>query len=412
MRNLLIVACIAMAAGAIAQSAAPSGASSEESRGLLSRLRNSGPSTRQQIQNPSREVAQPASAPQGYRPGVTYPQQQQQAQQPQQPAQQYPGYPPYNMQANPYYPPQQAAPAPGRPTPTPTPASGRRSSSDDDDDNRGSRSSSSSSRSGSSSSRSSSSDSNERKSSSSSSDSESKKPTSSSSSRNSDSEKKSSDSSSDSSSKSSALEKIAKKVESGKAGEKAEDEDSKKPTKSKEELEIEKEREAKLQNLDKATSVVAEFIQHAYDGSYSKAHDQLAPTVQKYFESEMSAASGSQKAVLDALTGNGTVNMVTYVNRAVRGEGAEVEAELGYEDGRTIRHTFDLIKVDDEWKIVLPVTPGATASRPSAATAAAAPTPAPQAVAPPPSAEQAAANAPLVLAPGPVSMDASTTDTQ
>src|SRR5690606_8667895 len=48
------------------------------------------------------------------------------------------------------------------------------------------------------------------------------------------------------------------------------------------------------------------------------------------------------------------------------------EAELGYADGRNTRRAFDLIKIDNKWKIVLPVTDqGNNASAASAAPAGA-----------------------------------------
>jgi hypothetical protein len=205
-------------------------------------------------------------------------------------------------------------------------------------------------------------------------------------------------------------------VESGKADEqKSESEnetEAEEPKKTKEEIAAEKTREEALKAADEATTVVAGFLKQANDGYYSKATESLAPAIQKYFDSEISAVNGTQKIVLDELTANGTITMVTYINTTVRGEGAVVEAELGYEDGRTVRRAFDLVKLDDDWKIVLPVTENGNAA-PVRAAAMPAPTPAstPAAApvaatqpgaslaAPPPTAEQAAANAPLVLAP-------------
>ena len=160
-----------------------------------------------------------------------------------------------------------------------------------------------------------------------------------------------------------------------------------------------------LKSADEATTVVAKFLKQANDGYYSKATDNLAPAINKYFESEISAVNGTKKTVLDELTGNGTIEMVTYVNTTVRGEGAVVEAELGYQDGRTVRRSFDLVKIDDDWKIILPVTKAARASAGIGMTSSqnstppAATTPAP----PPPTAEQAASQqtstpqVPLVL---------------
>jgi len=384
MRNRITLLCAMLSVGAMGHAQ-----QSGQSQGLLSRLRGQAPSTRQQLQNESVQVAQPASGPQGYTPGVTFPQQQAQ-QQPTGPV--YPAYPP-QPQVMPYNVPPQIAPTPQA---TATPARSRSNSSDDDSSNR---SSSSSSRSRSSSSRSSNDDdsdnaSSSRRSSSSSSsssksdDSDSNKSSSSSAKKSDDSEKKTesaesseSKSSSDSKSASSALQKIVKKVESD------ESEEVKAPKKTKEEIEAEKAREAALKSADKATTVVASFLKLANDGFYSKATDHLAPAITKYFNSEISAVNGTQKTVLDELTANGTITMVTYVNTTVRGEGAVVEAELGYENGRTTRRSFDLIELEDEWKIVLPVTPEAVAANNSA-------------VAPPPTPEQAAASAaPLVLAP-------------
>jgi len=122
---------------------------------------------------------------------------------------------------------------------------------------------------------------------------------------------------------------------------------------------------------------VAEFLKLANNGYYSKANEKLAPSIKKYFESEIAAVNGTEKTVLDELTHNGNINMVTYVNTTVRGEGAVVEAELGYQDGTTQRRTFDLIKMDDDWKIVLAVTKEDVAAHTNAAPTAPAATPAP-----------------------------------
>ncbi len=188
------------------------------------------------------------------------------------------------------------------------------------------------------------------------------------------------------------------------------------PKKSEEEIAREKAHAEFLKAADEATTVVASFLKQANDGYYSKASELLSPSIQKYFESEISAVNGTQKVVLDELTANGTITMVTYINTTVRGEGAVVEAELGYADGRTTRRAFDLIRIEKDWKIVLPVSGGAERSasvQPAAA-------PAPQVAAPvapavnpgssmgaaanetaPLTPEQAAARAaaPLVLAP-------------
>lgn len=202
-----------------------------------------------------------------------------------------------------------------------------------------------------------------------------------------------------------------KKVESEKSDDNAATEPAKK---TEEEIAAEKARATALKAADEATTVVAGFLKQANDGYYSKATEELAPAIQKYFDSEISAVNGTQKTVLDELTANGTITMVTYINTTVRGEGAVVEAELGYEDGHTARRSFDLVKIKDDWKIVLPVTERATVSvAPVASNAAVEQSSAPDpgaiavtqpraslAVAPPPTAEQAAAQSPLVLAPG------------
>jgi len=384
MRNRITLLCAMLSVGAIGHAQ-----QSGQSQGLLSRLRGQAPSTRQQLQNESVQVAQPASGPQGYAPGVTFPQQQAQ-QQPAGPV--YPAYPP-QPQIMPYNVPPQVAPTPQA---TATPARSRSSSSDDESSNRSSSSSSRSRTSCSdhlaSSRRSSSSSSKTDESESNKSANSAKKPEASE--KKSESSQASASKSSTESNSSSALQKIVKKVESD------ESEEAKAPRKTKEEIEAEKAREAALKSADKATTVVASFLKLANDGFYSKATNHLAPAITKYFNSEISAVNGTQKTVLDELTANGTITMVTYVNTTVRGEGAVVEAELGYENGRTIRRSFDLIELENEWKIVLPVTPEAVSANnsvPAQAQAAAAQT---AAVAPPPTAEQAAANAtPLVLAP-------------
>lgn len=411
MRSKLILMCLIMSTSAFAQvSPGSADGATQQRQTLLSRIRGGEPpsSTRQQLQREPVQVAQPANTG-GYQPGVTYPQQpQQRQQQPQQqqlqsqqpqPQYQQPGYPPQQMQ-QPQSGPQQPGARP-TPTPTPTPRAGQstsnssretprstrtssRNSDSDDDAQKPSTNRSSSSNSSSNSSRSAA------RTTKASDEDESKKKTSSNSTR------------------SSALEKIVKNVESGKSSGKEESDDEPEEAevkKTEEEIAAEKARAIALKAADEATTVVAGFLKQANDGYYSKASESLAPAIQKYFESEMSAVNGTQKTVLDELTANGTINMVTYINTTVRGEGAVVEAELGYGDGRTTRRSFDLVNIKDGWKIVLPVKedvssprpPSATVSTPIVQTDAPAPTPTPETA--PPTAEQAASRGPLVLVP-------------
>jgi hypothetical protein len=420
MRNRLIMIGIATTMVAGGNLCAAPGDAPAEQQSLLSRLRQRNSATRQQVQSEPEQLAQNR----GYQPGVTFPQAQQQ-----QPAQQQrPQQPVYPQQAQPYpaYPPQPIAP-PVQGTPyniqgaQQTPAT-RQQGQSSGSTNQGSsartrqESNDDSSRPSSSRSRSSSNDSDDDEKSSSrssSSSSSSKKSDSDDSKKSSSSDEKKSSSKSESSS---ALEKIAKKVESDESDEKAKKaEKTPEPKKSDEEVAREKAHAAFLKAADEATTVVASFLKQANDGYYSKAADSLSPAIQKYFESEMSAVNGTQKGVLDELTANGTITMVTYINTTVRGEGAVVEAELGYADGRTTRRSFDLIKIDDKWKIVLPVkgvanSTAAPARKAAAAAAAVTPAPTPAAASAPAGApatevpltpEQAAARAvaPLVLAP-------------
>ncbi|MGI8907284.1 MAG: hypothetical protein ACR2IE_12430 [Candidatus Sumerlaeaceae bacterium] len=108
-------------------------------------------------------------------------------------------------------------------------------------------------------------------------------------------------------------------------------------------------------SADEATTIVAGFLRSANDGVYSKAAGYLAPELQKYFESEMSAVNGGIKTVLDELTRNGDIRSVTYANATVRGEGAVVDAELTFGSGGPEKKMFDLLKTKTGWKIVLPV---------------------------------------------------------
>lgn len=380
---------------------------------LLSRLRRGGNAEQQA------PAAQPVQLAQnrGYQPGVTIPQQQQRAQQQAPPQQQIQQPYPAQQQA---YPPQPVAPppgvAPGQPAPPynmqapqRTPTSGATAQQQQQQQQSGSagatqRSSRSSEGESKSSSRSSSGSSSSKKTSS-------------------DDAKKTSAKSSEGSKSSesnapSALQKIARKVESDSsdsesAGKKAAEKAPEKtpvPKKSDEEVAREKAHAAFLKAADDATTVVAGFLKQANDGYYSKASESLSPAIQKYFNSEISAVNGTEKAVLDELTANGTITMVTYINTTVRGEGAVVEAELGYADGRNTRRAFDLIKIDNKWKIVLPVTDQTNnaSAAPAAAPQAAPATPpavpgpisnpgslqqSPDGAAPLPTAEQAASQA-------------------
>lgn len=131
------------------------------------------------------------------------------------------------------------------------------------------------------------------------------------------------------------------------------DKDSKKASADEEEL---------AKAADEATTAVAGFLRAANDGLYSKASSYLTPEIQKYFESEISAVNGTLKTVLDQLTRNGDIRSVTYSNATVRGEGAVVDAELTYGSGPSERRLFDLLKVKNNWKIVLPIHGGKSSS--------------------------------------------------
>lgn len=412
MSNRLKIMGIALtlATGATIQGAPGDGQPQQQT--LLSRLRQRSNSEQQ-----TAPAAQPVQLAQnrGYQPGVTIPQQQrapQQAPPQQQPyAPQQPAYPPQQVA-----PPQQAAPpagaAPGQAAPynmqqapQRTPAGGAGSQQSGESAQRSSSSSSRSSSDSKASTRSNTASSSKKTSSD-----DAKKPAA-----------KSSEENKSSSNAPSALQKIARKVESDSSDSAS---DNKKtaakapektpvPKKSDEEIAREKAHAAFLKAADDATTVVAGFLKQANDGYYSKASESLSPAIQKYFNSEISAVNGTEKAVLDELTANGTITMVTYINTTVRGEGAVVEAELGYADGRNTRRAFDLIKIDNKWKIVLPVKDqaagnGAPSAAPAVAPAQEAPAipaapgpignpgslaPSADAAAPLPTAEQAAAQA-------------------
>lgn len=130
---------------------------------------------------------------------------------------------------------------------------------------------------------------------------------------------------------------------------------------------------------DEATTNVNRFLDSANNGKYSEAADYLTPELQAYFKSEISALNGPLKTVLDQLTRNGDLRSVTYSNATVRGEGAIVDAELTFGSGAPERRQFDLMKVKNSWKIVLPVqelSSNAEPSAPSSDQAAPAPSPA------------------------------------
>lgn len=365
MRRSLMAICYALPVSLFAQFAPPAQQQVQPA-----------PQQQQQQQNPSGLLggwrrgtqATPNAAP--GQPTVTFPQRQQQTQ-PVQP----PYVPPVGatpaVQAPLYN--QAATPVPPAPTAAAPSAATPRSGS----------SASASSASSSSSRNSSSGSSTSSKPSSSSSSSSSKSSSGSSSSSSSSTAKKSDSDSSKSSDKSSALEKIVKKVDGNESEKKTETKPAEKketpapkveaPKKSKEEIEYEKAQAEMARSADAATTVVASFLKNANDGLYSKAAESLTPEIQKYFESDLSAVNGSMKSVIDAVTHSGTLKMVMYTNTTVRGEGARVEAELGFEDGTSENRSFDLIKIKNDWRIVLPVGPKAA----PAAAPAAQPTPAP-----------------------------------
>jgi hypothetical protein len=355
MRFSIIAICVLAPMAAMGQTGSTSGNSN--SQGFFSRLKSR---TTAQTSAEPQQIAQPASPQYPNRQGITFPQQAARQYQ-QAPAQARPGSPPPSQMA-PY--PNQYDPRYGQPVrPQVTPASTHRAESDDDSSTRKKSSSEkdNTNSGSSSSSRKSTHDSDEKessKSNSSKSDSSSKKEESGNSkgsSDNNDSEKTSKKSEG-----SSALEKIVKKVDA------ADKEESEKSKAKQTEAEKEQNRLNKEMNqaADDATTAVARFLKSANDGVYSKALNYLTPETEKYFSSEISAVNGPLKTVLDGLTHNGNITMVTYANTTVRGEGAVVDAELGFDNGGTERHSFDLLKTKDGWKIVLPVN-GKVSARPT-----------------------------------------------
>jgi hypothetical protein len=109
---------------------------------------------------------------------------------------------------------------------------------------------------------------------------------------------------------------------------------------------------------DDATTAVAGFLRAANAGKYSDAFAYLTPELQKYFQSEISAVNGSLKTVLDEVTRRGDILSVTYVNAAVLGEGAVIDAEITFGSGSPEKRSFDVIKLKPAgWKIILPVAP-------------------------------------------------------
>ena len=131
-------------------------------------------------------------------------------------------------------------------------------------------------------------------------------------------------------------------------------------------LEKEKEEARKRQAegdkaADDATTAVAGFLRAANAGKYSDAFSYLTPELQKYFQSEISAVNGSLKTVLDEVTRRGDILSVTYVNAAVLGEGAVIDAEITFGSGSPEKRSFDVIKLKPAgWKIILPVAPRAS----------------------------------------------------
>lgn len=131
------------------------------------------------------------------------------------------------------------------------------------------------------------------------------------------------------------------------------------PTKEEKEL-IAAQKEL-IKAADQATTVVADFLKHAQNGAYSEAAELLTPETRSYFKSDLAAVFGNLKLVLDHITRGGDIRSVTYSSVSVRGEGAHVDAEISYRSGPSERRAFDLIKIQKEWKIALPVGPQAQA---------------------------------------------------
>lgn len=119
------------------------------------------------------------------------------------------------------------------------------------------------------------------------------------------------------------------------------------------------------QSADEVTSAVGEFLKAANDGLYTKAKGYLTPQLQKYFDSEISIPHGSMKTVFDNITRDGDIVRVRYLDVPVRGEGARVDAEISYGAGGTERRTFDLLKTDGKWRILLQTgAPGSAGASP------------------------------------------------
>ncbi|MCX7719198.1 MAG: hypothetical protein N2111_12475 [Candidatus Sumerlaeaceae bacterium] len=145
-------------------------------------------------------------------------------------------------------------------------------------------------------------------------------------------------------------------------------------------------REKLAQAVDKVTTAMADFLNAANKGLYAQAASMLTPQFQKYFESEASLASGGIKAALDAITHDGAIRR-WQLTTSVRGEGARVQADIEYATGISERREFELLQINGDWKILMPmgeaakpkplpsIPPSQRAKAPDAAPAV--PTPAP-----------------------------------
>jgi hypothetical protein len=141
---------------------------------------------------------------------------------------------------------------------------------------------------------------------------------------------------------------------------KPESSDSKKPEEAAKKAETAKKspedlaREKLAVAVDKVTTTMANFLNAANKGLYEQAAGMLTPQFQKYFESEASVPTGGIKAALDAITHDGAIRR-WQLTTSVRGEGARVQADIEYATGISERREFELLLINGDWKIILPM---------------------------------------------------------
>lgn len=101
-------------------------------------------------------------------------------------------------------------------------------------------------------------------------------------------------------------------------------------------------------------SVVRNQYMACNSGNYSKAESYLTPELKRLVDGDLGTASGGIKGLCDQATHNGNISTVVIKSTSMRGEGAQVVADIHFKDGSVKAGDItQLLKEDGNWKITI-----------------------------------------------------------